>query len=156
MLPPPSPLHIQLQINSRSSLYVTTPLPPPHTVTDQQQIKPVCYHPPPPSTYSYRSTADQACMLPPPSQSPLPPPHTVTDHKLEEVLIHPKSQQSRNRWLVAYTLIRNPSLQPLTASNIAREKRAELTTPLSEETSVVGTNSEHEVQRQRGLIVTFN
>lgn len=26
----------------------------------------------------------------------------------------------RNRWLVAYTLLRNPSLQPLTASNIAQ------------------------------------
>lgn len=30
----------------------------------------------------------------------------------------PKSRQARNRWLVAYTLLRNPSLQKLTASRI--------------------------------------
>ena len=29
-----------------------------------------------------------------------------------------KSRQARNRWLVAYTLLRNPSLQELTASRI--------------------------------------
>ena len=28
--------------------------------------------------------------------------------------------QARSRWLVAYTLIRNPSLLPLTASNLSR------------------------------------
>ena len=31
----------------------------------------------------------------------------------------------RNRWLVAYTLIRNPSLQELTASNLSATSEAE-------------------------------
>ena len=31
-------------------------------------------------------------------------------------------QRLRNRWLVAYTLIRNPSIQSLTAANLLRCK----------------------------------
>ena len=50
----------------------------------------------------------------------------VATRVLEDVAIE---RHYRNRWLVAYTLLRNPSLQPLTASNIARAKREELTTP---------------------------
>ena len=33
------------------------------------------------------------------------------------------STQTRNRWFVAYTLVRNPSLVPLTARNILKIKR---------------------------------
>ena len=36
------------------------------------------------------------------------------------------NKQARNRWLVAYTLLRNPSLQELTASRIAEKKPQEV------------------------------
>ena len=34
-------------------------------------------------------------------------------------------KRARNRWLVAYTLLRNPNLQELTASRIGEKKAAE-------------------------------
>jgi len=37
-----------------------------------------------------------------------------------------RSYQARNRWLVAYTLLRNPSLQELTASRIEEKKPQEV------------------------------
>ena len=46
-------------------------------------------------------------------------------------------KQARNRWLVAYTLLRNPSLQELTAKRI-REKRGK------EEMVHVGMNHEEQ------------
>ena len=36
------------------------------------------------------------------------------------------NKQARNRWLVAYTLLRNPSLQELTASRIEEKKPQEV------------------------------
>ena len=39
---------------------------------------------------------------------------------------HCSPTRARNRWLVAYTLIRNPSIQSLTASGIKRQFRCEL------------------------------
>ena len=32
-------------------------------------------------------------------------------------------QRIRNRWLVAYTLVRNPSLRPLTAARLREQRR---------------------------------
>jgi len=37
-----------------------------------------------------------------------------------------RNKQARNRWLVAYTLLRNPSLQELTASRIEEKKSQEV------------------------------
>jgi len=37
-----------------------------------------------------------------------------------------RNKQARNRWLVAYTLLRNPSLQELTASRIEEKKPQEV------------------------------
>lgn len=36
-----------------------------------------------------------------------------------------ENKRARNRWLVAYTLLRNPNLQELTASRIGEKKAAE-------------------------------
>ena len=36
-----------------------------------------------------------------------------------------RRQLCRNRWLVAYTLLRNPDLQKFTASNMARQSAGE-------------------------------
>ena len=37
-----------------------------------------------------------------------------------------RNKQARNRWLVAYSLLRNPSLQELTASRIEEKKPQEV------------------------------
>ena len=39
-----------------------------------------------------------------------------------------RSRRVRNRWLVAYTLLRNPQLQELTASRIKMELSSETST----------------------------
>jgi len=44
----------------------------------------------------------------------------------EEPLTQMRNKQARNRWLLAYTLLRNPSLQELTASMIEEKKPQEV------------------------------
>lgn len=46
-------------------------------------------------------------------------------------------QSYRNRWLVAYTLLRNPSLQKLTASNIAKERQQLPASPSTDNEAVI-------------------
>lgn len=57
-----------------------------------------------------------------------------------------RQQRSHNRWLVAYTLIRNPQLQNLTAKNIAKSKMATLSCE-EDQVDVMG--------RSGGPVLTF-
>ena len=46
--------------------------------------------------------------------------------------IHTGSRRARNRWLVAYTLVRNPSLTKYTASSLSAESaKKEVSDPLN-------------------------